>query len=700
MCIVTASMLLLAGFATARSTISGPQRGTLGPGEYFVDGDLSIVDGGTLTIKPGTTFLFNGPYNFEIGPDQTLVCVGSATDSIRFVPNVNSGVTQWGHVSFDASDKDDVFEYCVVTGGSAEYGGGLVIQNGSKPVVVHSRFSGNSATWGGGIAVLTLSQPMIQYCTVSYNKGESGIYSGSKTSPTIDHCTVTENSEKGIAFVGSANPTVEFCTVSNNALSGVTLSDCDNAIVRNSKISDNGDKGIECNSNATIEFCDVTDNAMGIYSSGDYSTTISNSTVSGHSTTYGAGITCGSGDQLVITHSTIVNNSASMDGGGIYFESGSHATISQCTIANNSARNNGGGVACDYRADPTIVNCSVTANVNGGVWVGVASNPAIKNSNFHKNTEYNYSPGLSYGNLEQTNINGDPCDYYGNIDMEPHYVDAANGNFNLLPTSPCIDAGDLDSQRDLDGTLADVGARYYPQEQAFSVYLVADDAISTTRGSSFTFRAAIASNHQELNFVDVWTEVIQPDGKPYSPIWWVDGYPMKSYSVTEVDPLGQNIPTSASIGTYTYIMNVGMYPDLVVATDSFMFEVVADVADPVFDASDWNGFGYQSAFESPELTMEGETVVTSPSQYAVLTAYPNPFNPTTTISVALPNAAELSVTVYNALGQQVAELANGSFNVGTHNFTLDGSSLASGIYFVHATVPGQLNNMQKIVLMK
>ncbi|GBE29516.1 MAG TPA: T9SS type A sorting domain-containing protein [Bacteroidetes bacterium] len=89
-----------------------------------------------------------------------------------------------------------------------------------------------------------------------------------------------------------------------------------------------------------------------------------------------------------------------------------------------------------------------------------------------------------------------------------------------------------------------------------------------------------------------------------------------------------------------------------------------------------------------------------PSEFAVGLAYPNPFNPTTTITVSLPQSAELTVAVFNTLGQRVAELANGLIAAGTHQFTFDGSSLASGVYLVQATVPGELNAVQKILLMK
>ncbi len=64
------------------------------------------------------------------------------------------------------------------------------------------------------------------------------------------------------------------------------------------------------------------------------------------------------------------------------------------------------------------------------------------------------------------NANGDSCDVYNNIQMNPCFVDTANGDYHLTVNSPCIDAGDPDSPLDPDGTIADMGAFYYDQDQA------------------------------------------------------------------------------------------------------------------------------------------------------------------------------------------------------------------------------------------
>ncbi|MCB2211880.1 T9SS type A sorting domain-containing protein [bacterium] len=89
-----------------------------------------------------------------------------------------------------------------------------------------------------------------------------------------------------------------------------------------------------------------------------------------------------------------------------------------------------------------------------------------------------------------------------------------------------------------------------------------------------------------------------------------------------------------------------------------------------------------------------------PGEYALNAVYPNPFNAATTIHVTLPATAELNVTIYNITGQQVATVANSTFNAGEHRLTFDASTLASGLYFVRAEVPGELNAVQKVMLVR
>jgi hypothetical protein len=60
-------LLLLFLFASLTlAQLSGPLGGTLGPGTYHVIGNISVESGDSLRLVPGTTFTFDGPYNFKI----------------------------------------------------------------------------------------------------------------------------------------------------------------------------------------------------------------------------------------------------------------------------------------------------------------------------------------------------------------------------------------------------------------------------------------------------------------------------------------------------------------------------------------------------------------------------------------------------------------------------------------------------------
>ncbi len=157
--------------------------------------------------------------------------------------------------------------------------------------------------------------------------------------------------------------------------------------------------------------------------------------------------------------------------------------------------------------------------------------------------------------------------------------------------------------------------------------------------------------------------------------------------------LTQGIPGGAPAGTYNFVGYVG-YPTVYV-TDSFMFEKTGATADG-WSEEDFYGDGL--GFES---TRDAEVVsLALPEEFSIGQAYPNPFNPSTAISLTLPEASDLSIVVYNVNGQQVAEVANGMFSAGNHNLTFDASGMASGLYFMRTIVPGHLTQVQKVMLVR
>jgi hypothetical protein len=92
---------------------------------------------------------------------------------------------------------------------------------------------------------------------------------------------------------------------------------------------------------------------------------------------------------------------------------------------------------------------------------------------------------------------------------------------------------------------------------------------------------------------------------------------------------------------------------------------------------------YQIDFDGTKtLVASAETEVNvTPVDFGLSQNYPNPFNPSTNISFSLPKATNVKITVYNAIGKEIAVLVNGNYEAGTHNITWNANNLASGLYF-------------------
>ncbi len=92
----------------------------------------------------------------------------------------------------------------------------------------------------------------------------------------------------------------------------------------------------------------------------------------------------------------------------------------------------------------------------------------------------------------------------------------------------------------------------------------------------------------------------------------------------------------------------------------------------------------------------GGQVITS---FKLQQNYPNPFNPTTTISYDVPMETNVTLTVFNSIGQQVKELYNGTRSPGKYTATFDASGLASGTYLYRISA-GNFVETRKMLLVR
>jgi hypothetical protein len=107
------------------------------------------------------------------------------------------------------------------------------------------------------------------------------------------------------------------------------------------------------------------------------------------------------------------------------------------------------------------------------------------------------------------------------------------------------------------------------------------------------------------------------------------------------------------------------------------------------------------AFENNQLYMvtslSGATAL--PETFSLDRAYPNPFNPVTTLRFALPIETQVSIQIYNLQGRQVISLVDGNIGAGYHSVVWNADSHSSGMYFVKM-IAGEYIDTHKLMLIK
>ena len=190
----------------------------------------------------------------------------------------------------------------------------------------------------------------------------------------------------------------------------------------------------------------------------------------------------------------------------------------------------------------------------------------------------------------------------------------------------------------------------------------------------------VGSGGGEVFMTDIWAAISTDGGATFGEPFYVAGNPGES----DVYP---NIPEHLRYNA----AGDSILLDLLYFTDT----------DPGVSLFGENGNSEGVWYYTPAPVVTGieDLPVTTVKDFALAQNYPNPFNPSTKIEYSLKKAADVTLEVYNVVGQKVAVLVSERKPAGQHEVNFDASSLSSGLYF-YTLKSGNVNLTRKMMLLK
>ncbi|MCK5052201.1 MAG: right-handed parallel beta-helix repeat-containing protein [Candidatus Cloacimonetes bacterium] len=526
----------------------------------------------------------------------------------------------------------------------------------------------------------------------------------------------------------------------------------------------NGNSGIYClNSNPSLENLIISGNSTNYYGGGIHCAENSNPiikmvTISGNNAYRGGGISCRLGSAPSLENVTILNNNATK-GGGIYCEDESNMSLEFVTITGNSASHLGGGIYCDS-SSPFLQNVSISDNDGGGVFLFYCTNPNFENVTISANTasagggiySYESNPNLLnvtiLNNMGGYNGGGICCTNESNLNLK---------NVTMTNNSAQEGGGIFSSETNLslenvviseNTALGDFGGGIYcyASNSNLTNVLISNNTV-VNKGGGLCYSHESISNlknvtitnnnaqngggiycfdNSSLNLVNciMWNDT--PEEIYFSSQWEPNTITI-SYSDIEGGEAG--IVTNNNGSIYWQEGNIEEDP-LFIGTGEHPYSFLEDSPcidvgipdttglnlppwDIIGNHRIWDGDENGSAiidmgayeYGAPAYVDIDDNVIIQTSEVSLHQNFPNPFNPTTTISFSLQKNSKVELSIYNIKGQKIKSLLSNQTAVGEHSIVWDGKDasgkkVGSGIYLYKLNVNGKIEAVKKCLLLK
>ena len=385
---------------TLMPPLSGYLSGILGPGDFQVTDSIVVATGQSLIIQPGTRLYFDGLHKFIVR--GLLTASGTEQDSILFSHRYSTGPdTMWKGIILWNADDATQFDY-------------VNFEHADRPQEGYPMYDNGAALY------CYATDAQISASTFRENGYASSIVYTEACTFHVEQCTF-ENNRAEAVLMAPDSLVLESCSFERNHGTAIyaTAGQISRCFFRQSA----GSWIAHLSGNATLDEC--------VFVVGPQ----------------------GSGGAMYIeyAHSVVVSKSTIIGQGGFWGSSliaisGPNITLNSCNIYNIHPWNP--ALAFANASESQVRYCNVLA-LSGVPF------------SFYAEDSTQAPPAI--GLIALTNANGDSCDTYYNIFMDPQFADTANGDYHLTAGSPCIDAGDPELLPDPDGTVADIGAFYFNQ---------------------------------------------------------------------------------------------------------------------------------------------------------------------------------------------------------------------------------------------